>query len=129
MAVTAGQIIRRGITLRCPNCGGRTLFRHWLAMHDRCARCGLRFEREPGFFLGALVINYTVTLVLLLVPMVVLVFQQKADVLTAVVIGFAWSILFPLAFFPTSKSLWLMTYYVFFPRQLPANGGTDSATS
>ena len=128
MAVAPGQIIVRGLAHRCPNCGGRTLFRHWLAMHQRCSRCALRFEREPGFFLGAVVINYTVTLVLMLVPVLVLVFQQRLDVLPALVIASTWCIVFPLAFFPTSKSLWLMTYYVFFPGQLPANGGTDSST-
>lgn len=28
-------------------------------MHARCPVCGLKFEREPGYFLGAMVIGYT----------------------------------------------------------------------
>jgi uncharacterized protein (DUF983 family) len=111
MSVTTGQIITRGLTNRCPNCGGRTLVGRWLRINNQCARCGLRFEREEGFFLGAVVINYTVTAVLLLVPMGIAV---------------AWCIVFPMLFFPYSKSLWLMTYYVFFPRHLPANQHTTT---
>ncbi len=27
-------------------------------MHRECPRCGLKFEREPGYFLGAMYISY-----------------------------------------------------------------------
>jgi len=27
-------------------------------MHDRCPVCGLHFNREPGYFLGAMYISY-----------------------------------------------------------------------
>jgi len=27
-------------------------------MHDRCPSCGLHFNREPGYFLGAMYISY-----------------------------------------------------------------------
>jgi len=27
-------------------------------MHDRCPACGLHFDREPGYFLGAMYISY-----------------------------------------------------------------------
>ena len=27
-------------------------------MNDRCPECGLRFNREPGYFLGAMYISY-----------------------------------------------------------------------
>ena len=45
---------------------GTSLFRTWFAMYERCAVCGLRFEREQGYFLGAMYINYGVTVVLAL---------------------------------------------------------------
>ena len=31
-------------------------------MNDRCPRCGLRFNREPGYFLGAMYISYALAL-------------------------------------------------------------------
>ena len=128
MAVTAGQLIARGFTHRCPNCGNHTLFAgfNWLKANDVCRVCGMRFEREPGFFLGATVINYTLTTVLMLAPLLVFVFQQRIDTPTAIIAAIAWCLIFPLLFYRTSKSLWLMTYYLTFPRQLPANGGGDA---
>jgi len=27
-------------------------------MHDRCPACGLHFNREPGYFLGAMYVSY-----------------------------------------------------------------------
>ena len=37
------------------------MFRGWLAMHERCRACGLRFERESGYFLGSIYLNYGVS--------------------------------------------------------------------
>ena len=49
---------KRALRLRCPWCGGGEMFRGALAMHERCAACGLKFEREPGYFLGSIYLNY-----------------------------------------------------------------------
>ena len=32
-------------------------------MHERCLACDLKFEREPGYFLGAMYIGYGLALV------------------------------------------------------------------
>jgi uncharacterized protein (DUF983 family) len=53
--------LQRAALLQCPRCGARTLFRGAFAMHDTCAVCQLTFEREPGYFIGAIYINYAVT--------------------------------------------------------------------
>ena len=33
-------------------------------MNDRCPACGLHFNREPGYFLGAMYISYALALAL-----------------------------------------------------------------
>jgi len=48
---------------RCPRCRtGRifrySIFRGFPKMHDRCPVCDLKFEREAGYFLGAMYISY-----------------------------------------------------------------------
>ena len=48
---------------RCPRCRLGRIFRSsiWFGfpkMHECCPACGLRFEREPGYFLGAMYISY-----------------------------------------------------------------------
>ena len=48
---------------RCPECREGKVFRGFMAMNERCAVCGLRFEREPGYFYGAMYISYTIAFV------------------------------------------------------------------
>jgi hypothetical protein len=31
-------------------------------MNERCPRCGLKFEREPGYFLGAMYVSYALAI-------------------------------------------------------------------
>ena len=47
---------REGAIFRCP------LWRGWLAMHERCPVCHLKFEREPGYFLGAMYVSYVLAI-------------------------------------------------------------------
>jgi len=47
----------------CPRCGMGRIFRGSLLrgfprMHERCPVCDLKFEREEGYFLGAMYISY-----------------------------------------------------------------------
>jgi len=44
--------------LRCPRCLKGKVFRSLLTMHETCPECGLKFAREPGFFLGAMYFSY-----------------------------------------------------------------------
>ena len=36
-------------------------------MHERCPSCSLKFEREPGYFLGAMYLSYGLALVIIVV--------------------------------------------------------------
>jgi uncharacterized protein (DUF983 family) len=50
----------------CPRCREgriyrRPFWRSWLDMHTRCPVCGLLFEREQGYFLGAMYVSYALS--------------------------------------------------------------------
>ena len=47
----------------CPACGGPGAFRGPYALHERCAHCLVRFERDAGSWLGAAVIAYALAIV------------------------------------------------------------------
>ncbi len=49
----------------CPACGGPGAFRSLYALRERCPHCGVRFERDAGSWLGAAVIAYGFTIVVL----------------------------------------------------------------
>ncbi len=131
MNVTRIQIIQRGLTHCCPNCGARTLFKSGtlFQINRDCPTCGFRFERDndEGFFLGSMSLNYGVTLVGFLLPVLLLAFNKVIGVTTAIVLACAGAILFPALFYRSSRSWWLMNYYFFFPHHLPANGGKGRA--
>ena len=55
-----GRLLARGIARRCPRCGSGHLFRRYFTIVSDCARCRLHFEREPGYWTGALAINIAV---------------------------------------------------------------------
>src|SRR5262245_12611962 len=61
----ARVLVRRALALRCPSCGRTRLFAGWFRMREACAACGLRYEREPGYFVGAIYVNYALTIGLL----------------------------------------------------------------
>ena len=42
------------------------VFSGWFAMRDTCEVCGLKYEREPGYFVGAIYLNFAVTAVVCL---------------------------------------------------------------
>jgi uncharacterized protein (DUF983 family) len=53
---------------RCPRCRIGSIFRKSIfagfpKMWGRCAHCGLKFEREQGYFLGAMYISYGLALI------------------------------------------------------------------
>src|SRR5262249_22855219 len=50
-----------GLRLRCPRCSVGPLYRRPFSMNNYCFHCGLKFEREQGYFVGAIYINYAAT--------------------------------------------------------------------
>src|SRR5246127_3255320 len=52
----------------CPRCRAGKIFRSSIyrsfpKMHERCPVCDLKFDREPGYFLGAMYVSYGIGIV------------------------------------------------------------------
>jgi uncharacterized protein (DUF983 family) len=47
--------MRQGL---CPRCRVGPIFKGRLSMNAACPSCGLRFDREPGYFTGAMYFSY-----------------------------------------------------------------------
>ena len=65
MPIVRLNTLRGVLRLRCPRCLLGNVFRGMFAMNENCPVCGLRFEREAGYFLGALYISYPISGILL----------------------------------------------------------------
>ncbi len=116
------RMLARGLVKRCPLCGSGGLFDGWFRMRERCPRCGYRFEREEGFFLGAYVINLAITqgllLLLAVVPLIVLLNSRPDQSLVPIVVGgLAAAVAGPLLFYPFSKTIWTAIDLILRPAQ------------
>ena len=102
------RMVLRGLVRRCPRCGGGKLFTSWLKMKPRCPRCGMCFEREEGFFLGAYVINFGVMILALAIFIGVGVALTLPDPPPGKLAlgGMAVGILVPILFYPMSRTVW-----------------------
>lgn len=122
--VTKAQVLRRGLTHRCPNCGERTLFPpRSFRVHRRCPQCGTGFDRGDGFFLGPWVLNYTVAVFLFVLPAIVAGTIQLISWTASFVLAAIGCTILPVLLYRSTWSWWLMLYFFFLPQSLPANGG------
>jgi uncharacterized protein (DUF983 family) len=123
---SAVTILLRGMTKRCPRCGQGNVFESWTEMRDACPRCGLVFEQEEGYWVGALTYNTMITLILfsLLIGVGAAITWPDTPVLALVGIGVVAGIIVPILFYPFSKTLWVATDLVFFNpwRMRPGTG-------
>jgi hypothetical protein len=95
-------------------------------MHPRCGVCGLIFERETGYFIGAIYINYAVTVGLALAGYFTLHAWLAPSVGWQVGGWSLFVVAFPLWSFRYSKALWLALDHLVDPA-VPG-GGPGPAT-
>ena len=110
---TPGRLVRllgRALLLRCPNCGKGPVLRHWLKVHVRCGTCGIRLERgEHDYFMGSMLLNFSLTGVLLLIGIAALILSTKPDIDWDLLewAGPVAMVTLPFLLFPFTKLLWL----------------------
>jgi len=75
-------------------------------MHERCPACGLVYEREPGYFTGAMVIAYALGVPAFLLIVLALL-AAGVDTVAALLVGGA--VYLPLAplILRSSRVIWL----------------------
>ena len=98
-------VLGRALRLRCPRCGVGALYRGFLKVRDACASCGLDFRQEPGYYVGAMWLNYGATALSGIAIGVFLL--GRVSTRTLVPSLCAWGLIFPILFFHHSRALWL----------------------
>ena len=106
---TNGRLFWRGLTRACGVCGQRGLTRRFIALSETCPRCGFRFERHPGHFLGAVIMSTILTFGLILISVLVGVWALWPDVdaLRLSIVPLAIAVIVPVVTHPTCKTLWV----------------------
>ncbi len=106
---------RTGVRGLCPECGQTSMFSGFIAMHDRCANCNLRYETSAGAWIGALAIGYGIgALVALVLAFVEIAYRPMRDAgldpawtvvvaaLLGTLLGYRWA-----------KALWFSLLYLY----------------
>ena len=101
------RTLARGARLCCPVCGRARVFRSPFRIRHHCPACLALFQREEGFFVGAIMINVVTTeaAVLAAAGLCLLVLGGRDELMLSLL--FAVALLFPVAFYHHSWSLWL----------------------
>lgn len=101
------QVLNRSLRLRCPACGQSKIITHPFHIRHHCPHCQALFKREDGFFVGAILANVVTTeLVILLVCFFFLLIIGAAYE-SVLALLFVMALVFPVAFYHHSWSLWL----------------------
>jgi hypothetical protein len=79
-----------------------------IAMHRTCPVCGLKFEREPGYFLGAMYFSYTLAVITIGILMIlgVLLFPALSYLTIFIIASVAFLPFVPLIF-RYSRVIWM----------------------
>jgi len=104
---TIVDIIFRSLRLRCPACGRASIVNAPFRIRQTCTSCGVSFNREEGFFVGAILVNVLATEgVIILAYLVTITIGHDID-LNVITVLLVLAVTFPLLFYHHSWSLWL----------------------
>lgn len=109
------RLLNSGLLLKCPRCGLGPLFYGLFSMHSQCSNCSLEFEREQGYFVGAIYINYSATVIIAIPGYFILDYFFDISLTKQLALWIGFAILFPLLFFRHSRSFWLTLDHFFNP--------------
>lgn len=100
-----------GLLHRCPRCHQGRMFTSWFTMRRTCPTCDLEFERASGEVSGGMAVNFVLTIFVLLAGSL---FALSPTVPLYPLMGglFAFALLFPILFYPSSRGLWAALLYL-----------------
>lgn len=95
------------LALRCPRCLSGRVWRGFISMNTACPVCGLVFDRESGYFAGAMVVSYALAVPILAAMVIALIVVGGLDVVVALIIGNTGYLALVPFIFRYSRVLWL----------------------
>jgi uncharacterized protein (DUF983 family) len=92
---------------RCPHCEKGRIFKGIVRMNPACTECGVRFERESGYFIGAMIASYFLGVFLALPTLLAAVFAYEFPMNQALVFSSIQILVLQPFLFRTSRILWI----------------------
>ena len=101
------NIFRWCVLLRCPVCGEGSLVKRPFKIEDHCPSCRAIFQREQGFFVGAILVNVVTTELVILLAYLASMPVINTHYQVVLLVLFVVAVAFPVAFYHHSWSIWL----------------------
>lgn len=101
------NLLRWCLLLRCPACGKASIVEAPFRIKDHCSSCRVVFQRERGFFVGAILVNVVTTELVILLAYMASLPVINVHYQFVLVILFLIAVSFPVAFYHHSWSAWL----------------------
>ncbi|HWC14969.1 MAG TPA: DUF983 domain-containing protein [Actinomycetota bacterium] len=103
----------------CPICDEKNIWRSFGQTYDDCPRCGRRFEREDGYWVGALIVAIAIVMGLLVLVFVIPMMVTWPDVPWVALLAASLVVLgvSPFVFYPQSKTIWVWLDVLLFEKQ------------
>ncbi len=101
---------------RCPVCLQGRVFRSLWGMNKVCPRCGVRFERETGFFLNSMFVAYVIGFLIALPTALFLSLRGYSAWIFLIVVTLELGLLWPLIF-RYSRVIWMHADQLMDPRR------------
>ena len=110
--------------MRCPRCCRGAVYAGPLRMRATCPECNLRFEREPGYFTGAMYASYFLGIFTTLpVWLGMLLAGYRLGPILAVAVGLV-VVLMPI-YFHYSRVMWMHIDAYFNPKTFVSDSGAN----
>lgn len=104
---------------KCPNCKkgnifsnlGNLLFFRAPKMNITCNTCNFKFEKEPGFFFGAMFVSYALVVAEMVASVVLLRFLLGISFIYVIAAVLILVLLLSTFNFRISRSIWIYMFY------------------
>jgi uncharacterized protein (DUF983 family) len=100
----------------CPICFRGKVFRGLISMHEFCPQCGSRYEREHGFFIGALYVAYWMSVAALSSLMALFWVLGAGSASRSLLLAAAVYVPISVAVFRYSRVVWMHLWQILDPR-------------
>ncbi len=91
----------------CPDCQKGKIFRDLVRMNSRCPQCESVFEKESGYFVGAMIASYFLGVFLALPVLLLAIFRFDLEAAWAIALCIGQTLLMQPFLFRYSRILWI----------------------
>jgi uncharacterized protein (DUF983 family) len=91
----------------CPRCRKGSIFKGFVTMNSACPACGEIFEKESGYFIGAMIASYFLGVFLALPLLLLGIFRYEMEAPFAITLSTVQVLLMQPFLFRFSRLLWI----------------------